>query len=169
MTPSFSPLGIVHTVLSLLPVVFGAIALIRDGRIEPASRIGKAYLAGMLVSIFTSFGLSSTGGFNEAHALGILALLALAVGFTARRYTWLGGGAEYLQNLSLSFSYMLLFIPAINETLRRVPPSQPLADGPQSPLVLGLVSVVFVLFVIGASYQALRLHARRKVMAASAA
>lgn len=168
MTPSFSPLGIVHTVLSLLPVAFGAIALLRDGRIEPASRIGKAYLAGMLLSIFTAFGLSSTGGFNEAHALGIVALLALAVGFTARRHAWLGNGAEYLQNLSLSFSYMLLFIPAINETLRRVPPSRPLADGPQSPLVVGLVSLVFVLFVIGAGYQALRLRARRRALPATA-
>jgi len=168
MTPSFSPLGIDHTVLSLLPVAFGAIALLRDGRIEPASRIGKAYLAGMLLSIFTAFGLSSTGGFNEAHALGIVALLALAVGFTARRHAWLGNGAEYLQNLSLSFSYMLLFIPAINETLRRVPPSRPLADGPQSPLVVGLVSLVFVLFVIGAGYQALRLRARRRALPATA-
>lgn len=162
MAPSFSPLGIVHTVLSLLPVAFGAWALIRSGYIEPASRIGKWYLAGMLVSIFTSFGLSSTGGFNEAHLLGVVALLALAFGYTVRRFAFWGSAGEYLQNLSLSFSYMLLFIPAINETLRRVPPSQPLAEGPQSPIVLTLVSIVAVLFVIGAIYQAWRLHARRR-------
>lgn len=162
MSPSFSPLGIVHTALSLLPVAFGAYALIRDGYIEPASRTGKLYLGGMLLSIFTSFGLSSTGGFNEAHALGIVALLALAVGFNARRFARLGAWTEYLQNLSLSFSYMLLFIPAINETLKRVPPSQPLASGPQSPLVQALVGIVAVLFVIGAIYQAWRLHARRR-------
>ncbi len=162
MAPTFSPLGIVHTALSLLPVFFGAWALLRTGYIEPRSSLGKWYLVGMVVSIATSFGLSSTGGFNEAHALGIVALLAMLVGFTARRMHWLGGGAEYLQNLALSFSYMLLFIPAINETLRRVPPSQPIASGPDSPIVLGLVGLVAVLFVIGALYQAWRLHQRRR-------
>lgn len=162
MASSFSQMGILHTAISLVSVVVGAWALLRDGRIDPGKRIGKWYLWGMLASIFSAAGLSSTGGFNEAHALGVLALLVLAVGYNTQRMRFLGGLAEYVQVLAMSFSYMLLYIPAINETLKRVPPSKPLATGPDSPIVLGLVGVVMVAFVLGAGWQVWRLRASRR-------
>lgn len=34
---------------------------------------GKVYLGGLVVSVFMSFGLSSSGGFNVGHDLGIMA------------------------------------------------------------------------------------------------
>lgn len=165
MSATFSPNGILHTALSLVPVFVGAWALLRDGRIAPDTRSGRWYLWGMLASIFSSFGLSSTGGFNEAHALGVVALLVLAVGYNTRRMRWLGGLAEYVQVLSLSFSYLLLYIPAINETLKRVPPSRPLASAPDDPLILNLVGVALLLFVVGASWQVWQLRRARRRLA----
>jgi len=41
----------------------------RHGGIRPATRSGWVYLAGLVLSVFTSFGLSSTGGVNAGHAL----------------------------------------------------------------------------------------------------
>jgi hypothetical protein len=169
MAASFSPMGILHTAISLIPVFVGAWALLRDGRIDPRAGIGKVYLWAMLASIFSAAGLSSTGGFNEAHALGVLTLLVLAVGYNTHRMRFLGGLADYVQVLALSFSYMLLYIPAINETLKRVPPSQPLATGPDSPIVLALVGVVVTAFAIGASWQVLRLRAARRQPATAGA
>lgn len=56
----------------------------------PDTGSGRWYLTGMLLSIFTSFGLSSTGEFNEAHALGVVALVALASGYNTQRLSaWL--------------------------------------------------------------------------------
>jgi hypothetical protein len=50
-------------------------------------------------------------------------------------------------------------IPAINETTTRLPPSAPLASGPNDPLILVLVSVAFVAYVAGAAPQVIRLKA----------
>jgi high-affinity Fe2+/Pb2+ permease len=68
-------------VLSLIPIVAGLLAFVRHGRIDPASGLGKVYWAGMIASVVTAFGLSSTGGFNPGHALGLLTLLVMACVF----------------------------------------------------------------------------------------
>ena len=166
MVHPLSAFGIIHTLLSLIPVFVGAWALWTYGRIVPENKSGRWYLTGMLLSIFTSFGLTSTGGFNEAHALGVVALGALAVGYNSQVLNGLLGRATpYVEIASLSFSYALLFIPAINETLKRIPPADPISNGPDTPIVLALVGLVLLLFVIGTTWQLLRLRARQRMAA----
>jgi hypothetical protein len=75
MTSPLSFLGVVHTAISLVPVVAGLYSFARYDSIEPATRSGRVYLAGLALSVFTASGLSITGGFNPGHAVGILALL----------------------------------------------------------------------------------------------
>jgi hypothetical protein len=160
MPHPLSVFGIFHTVISVLPVVLGAAALLRHGRIDPATRLGKGYIATLLPSIFTAFGLSSTGGFNPGHALGILALLLLLAGTLASRVRWLGRAAIYVQTLSLSASFLLLLVPGTNETLTRLPVGHPIASGPESPQVQMALAGLLVLFLAGSAWQVLRLRKR---------
>lgn len=162
MPHPLSLLGIIHTLLSLIPVLAGGYALFRTGRIDLGNRTGKTYALGLLVSVLTSFGLSSTGGFNPGHALGIASLLALGFGYVAPKLGWLGKAGEYLRNAALTFSFALLFIPASNEILKRVPFSQPLSSGPESPIAQQFAGGVLVLFVLGAAWQAWKLHRQHK-------
>ena len=90
MPNPLSVLGIVHTAISLVPVVAGLYSFAQYRAIRPATRSGKVYLGGLLVAVLTSFGLSSTGGFNPGHALGILALLAVAGSLLIPRLSFLG-------------------------------------------------------------------------------
>ena len=76
MPHPLSTLGVIHTVISLVPVVAGLYGFARFRRIDAATRSGQVYLAGLAVSVFTSFGLSSVVGVNPGHVLGVLALLA---------------------------------------------------------------------------------------------
>lgn len=161
MAHPMSAFGLFHTVLSLAPIAAGAWAFLSHGRIDPATGAGKAYWIGMLASILTAFGLSSTGGFNPGHALGILALLAMLAGTLAPRLRWLGAGAAYIQIIAMSFSFMLLLVPGTNETLSRLPAGHPIASGPDSPVVQAALGGVFVLFLLGTSYQLWRLRASR--------
>ena len=154
-----SILGIIHTAVSVPPIVFGLWGFVRDGRIDPANRVGRLYLLSMVASIVTSFGLSSTGGFNPGHALGVLALLLMGVAMLAPRLGWLGNGAPYVQTLSLSASFLVLLVPGIVETLTRFPAGQPLATSQQSPAVQGSLLVCVVFFLAGTTYQVLRLRA----------
>lgn len=162
MAHPLSLLGVIHTAISLVPVAAGLYCFARYRAIEPATRSGRMYLAGLAVSVFTSFGLSSTGGFNPGHAVGILALLAAFGSLPVPRLSFLGRLRPYVATFGRSFSFFLLLVPAIAETLTRLPPMHPLADGPQSPLV-GLTLLVWVaIFVVGFSLQVWTIRSRRQ-------
>ena len=118
--------------------------------------------------MLTSFGLSSSGGFNAGHALGILALLAVSGALLAPRLSWLSRSRPYLSQLGFSFSFFLMWVPGIAETLTRLPVSHPLADGPQSPLVRGALGVWLAIFVVGSTAQLLWMAAQRRMPAKAA-
>jgi uncharacterized membrane protein len=156
MANPMSMLGVIHTLVSVPPIVLGVWAFLRDGRIDPSTRLGQAYVLSMVTSVVTSFGLSSTGGFNPGHGLGILALLLMVAGAFAPR-------EGYTRTLTYSTSFLVLLVPGVNETLTRLPAGQPLADSPQSPVVQGALAVLLGLFLFGAAYQVLKLRARSRV------
>ena len=162
MTHPISTLGAIHTALGIIPVVAGLVAFVRYGRIDPGNAVGKAYIAGMVVSILTSFGLSSTGHFNAGHALGIVALLAMLAGALAPRIHFLGRAAGYLQTLAMSFSFFLLLVPGTNETLSRLPADHPLGSGIDSPVVQSALKGLVVLFLLGIAYQMFALFRQRR-------
>jgi len=162
MPHPISTFGAIHTALSLVPLVAGAHGLIRDRRIDPATGSGKLYLGGLTLSVLTAFGLSSTGGINAGHILGVVALLAAFGGVVAPRLGFLGRLGPYLSAFGLSFSFLLLLVPGTNESLSRLPPSHPLANGPQSPLVQGTLLVWLLLFIAGFVAQCRLIRAQRK-------
>ncbi|RYF80272.1 MAG: hypothetical protein EOO29_14505 [Comamonadaceae bacterium] len=163
MTSPLSLLGLVHTAISLAPVAAGLYSFVRHGLIVPSTRSGRIYLVGLVLSVLTSFGLSSTGGFNPGHALGILALVAVAASLLTPRLRFLGTLRPYLAAFGSSFSYFLLLVPGIAETLTRLPASQPLAQGSDSPVVRATLLGWTVLFVLGAALQAWTIWTRRAV------
>lgn len=160
MASSLSALGIIHTTLSMVPLIIGAYAFFRYGRINPHKKVGRWYQYGMLVSVVTSFGLTSTAGLNSGHALGLIALAAIFLGRNAIRLRPLGMFRKYLQVSSMTLSYLILMIPGINETLSRLPVGNPIGNGPDSPEVKAAILAAFLIFLFGLSYQLLRLHTR---------
>ncbi len=168
MPHPISTLGAAHTLISLVPAVVGLYSFARYRGIDPATRTGKLYLGGLLLAVLTSFGLSSSGGFNAGHALGILALLAVSGALLAPRLSWLSWSRPYLSQLGFSFSFFLMWVPCIAETLTRLPVSHPLADGPQSPLVRGALGVWLAIFVVGSAAQLLWMAAQRRMPAKAA-
>lgn len=167
MPNPLSALGIAHTAISLVPLGAALYSFARHGAIEPGTRSGRVYLVGLVLSVLTAFGLSSTGGFNAGHALGILSLLVVFGAWLAPRLSFLGRTSAYLATLGWSFSVFLLLVPGINETLTRLPPAQPLASGPDSPLVRGALLAWLGIFAIGYAAQVLMLRARRRTEAAA--
>ncbi|SEK83796.1 hypothetical protein SAMN05216359_103280 [Roseateles sp. YR242] len=154
MPHPLSALGVVHTLISLPPVVAGLYSFARFHRIDVSMRAGQLYLAGLTLSVLTSFGLSSTGGLNPGHVLGALALLAAFTGaLVVPRLQFLGRLRPHLQTFGLSFSFFLLLVPGINETLSRLPVGRPLAAGPDDPTVQGALLAWLLLFVFGFALQ----------------
>jgi hypothetical protein len=160
MSHPLSAFGAFHTALSLIPVVAGLVAFKRYGKIDPVTGIGKVYWIGMLASVLTAFGLSSTGGFNPGHALGLITLAVMLVATLVPRVAFLGRAAAYLQVTLMSFSFMLLMIPGTNETLSRLPAGHPIGNGPDSAPVKLALAGVFVLFLLGTAYQLVQVRRR---------
>ncbi|WZB77185.1 hypothetical protein WJ972_12850 [Achromobacter insuavis] len=161
MPHPISPLGAAHTLISLVPAFAGLYSFVRYRGIDSATPVGKVYLGGLLVAVLTSFGLSSTGGFNPGHALGILALLSVGGAVPVAPVAAIGG-AVHLSQLGFAFSFFLMWVPGIAETLTRLPVSHPLADGPQSPLVRGALATWFAVFVLGAITQQWWIRSERR-------
>lgn len=160
MSHPLSAFGAFHTALSLVPVVAGLVALKRHGKIDPGTGAGKVYWIGMVASVLTAFGLSSTGGFNPGHALGLMTLTVMLIATLAPRVAFLGRAAVYIQVALMSFSFMLLMVPGTNETLSRLPAGHPIGNGPDSPPVQMALAGVFVLFLLGTAYQMAQLRRR---------
>ncbi|MCD5966397.1 hypothetical protein LAW54_16485 [Stenotrophomonas maltophilia] len=99
MSHPVSTLGVIHTAVSLIPVLSGLYAFIHHRAIDPATRAGKLYLVGLVLSVATSFTVSSTGGINPGHAFGVIVLLVAFGGGWPRGCA--GWGAQHLMHRRL--------------------------------------------------------------------
>ncbi|HFK2920391.1 TPA: hypothetical protein ACGY72_001559 [Stenotrophomonas maltophilia] len=160
MSHPLSTLGVVHTAVSLIPVLAGLYGFIRHRAIDPATRSGRLYLWGLLLSVATSFTVSSTGGLNPGHAFGVIVLLVAFGGVVLARLRWLGRAARYLSTFALSFSFLLSLVPGVNETLTRLPVGHPVAAAPLAPVIQQTLLGCALLFAIGFLAQCWMLHAR---------
>jgi uncharacterized membrane protein len=151
-----------HTAVSVLAVPLGLLAFVRDGRIDPQNRVGKLYLAAMLVGSVSAFGFILTKGFNPAQVLTVATLMLLSVGAFADRTKWLGRAGAYVEAFSLSASYLLLMVFTTTETLVRVPVGHPFAANAESPQLLPVRLALLAAFVLGYGYQVFELHLARK-------
>jgi len=158
-------LGVVHTLISLVALAAGFIAFFRYGSISLRSNVGGVYVAATAITCLTAFGLFRTGAFGPGHTIAIVTLVVLAFAALVEKRPFLGALSRPVEAVSYTTSFFMHWIPGINETTTRLPPSAPLAAGPDDPLVLGLVGTAFVLFVAGAALQVVRLRAIAPVRA----
>lgn len=147
---------LLHTVVSLLPVGLGLAAYARHGAIDPRTRLGRWYVGTMLAGTVTGFGFILTIGFTPGQVLGLVTLALLAVGTLTPRGTWRKAG--YTQTVALSASYLLLWVFLTTETLKRFPTGRPFASGPADPALIPIRLTLLGLFVIGVTYQVLKLR-----------
>ncbi|MGQ0620025.1 MAG: hypothetical protein ACT4QA_08935 [Panacagrimonas sp.] len=152
MFDNISLFGAFHTLVSLIPIGAGLYAFVRFGRIDPAELSGKLYLVTMFIGSITAFGLLKHD-FNKGHGLSILTLLLLGVGWFAPRLALLGRKTELVRTISLSATYLLLWVFTTTETLTRIPVGHPYAANADDLKLMPIRLVLLVLFILGATLQ----------------
>jgi|UPI000488877C uncharacterized membrane protein len=158
-----TPLGIVHTLISLVAVGAGLIALVRDKEIRLATRTGQVYVITTVLTCLTGFGIFRHGGFGPPHMLGIVTLVVLGIAMLAERSQTFGKLSAYVAVVSYSLTFFFHMIPGVTETSTRLPLGAPLvADRDASPGLQGVIGALFVVFLIGATVQVIRLRASRQ-------
>ena len=153
-------LGVIHTAISLIAVVAGLIALIRDKEISPRNLLGKTYVIATVLTCLTGFGIFQHGGFGKPHALGIITLVVLGVAYVAGYTKLYGRWSPYIETISYSLTFLFHLIPGITETTTRLPLGAPLLPNAEAPALQAASAVLFVAFLIGATLQVRRLRAR---------
>lgn len=155
-------LGVIHTAISLVAVGAGVVGLVRDQRIDLGNGAGKTYLLMTVLTCLTGFGIFEHGGFGKPHALGVLTLLVLGAAWLARK-------RPALQTVLLSVTFFFHMIPAVTETLTRLPAGAPLLPNAEAPELKAITGVLLLLLVIGATWQVRRLNQARKSASSAAA
>jgi uncharacterized membrane protein len=155
-----TPLGAIHTAISLIAVAAGIIALVRDKEISPKNGVGKIYVIATVLTCLTGFGIFQHGGFGKPHALGIITLIVLGVAYVAGYTKLYGRLSPYIETVSYSATFLFHMIPGITETTTRFPLGAPLLPNAEAPALQAASGVLFVLFLIGAALQVRRLRAR---------
>jgi len=161
-------LGVIHTLVSLVAVAAGAIALIRAGHIRPGTMAGKVYVIATVITCLTGFGIFQHGGFGKPHALGILTLIVLGVAAVAARTRAFGKLSPYVETVSYSTTFFFHMIPGVTETTTRLPLGKPLLPNADAPELQVAAGVLFVLLAIGATLQVLNLRAHLRGTAPAA-
>jgi uncharacterized membrane protein len=155
-----STLGILHTFISVAAIVVAIISLWKDKFILPNSTLGKTYMALNAVACISSFWLSKVGGFNPGHAIGILVLVVMLVAILLNNKSFMQ--AKYIVNFCMSFSLFLSFVPAVNETLTRIPFGNPIASNADAAIIKQVVLLLLMIFIGGLIFQFRKLRKETK-------
>lgn len=152
-----SSLGWVHTLGSLPAIPLALYMFARYGRIVPRSIAGAVYFVSMLIGAATVFLVAHQ---PVSYGIGIATIVLLLAGYGAGRFPGLGRAGRYIETICLSLTAFLLMLPAVSETLRRVPDGHPLVTDLNAPLLLGSQAGLLGILVIGLTAQII--HLRRQ-------
>ena len=153
MLPPITFLGWIHTGCGIAAILIGAYALNKYKVISFSERAAKIYLLLTLITASTALAIYNQGGFRIAHVLAILTLLALIAGTIVEKTYMLGSLSKYFFTLCYTSTLLFHMIPAITDTLRRLPVGDPFATSLDDPLVISFHFLFFAIFVFSYVWQ----------------
>ena len=157
-TFNLSSFGAFHTLVALVAVACGIVALVRHGQIGTASRPGLAYVLLTAATAATGLFIFRHGGFGPPHMLAILTLVVLALACAAERRGRGRGLSRYVAVLGYSLTLFFHLIPGLTETGTRLPLGAPVFSGPEDATLKMLVGIGFLVYLVGAAWQVVRLR-----------
>ena len=148
-----TPLGTFHTAISLVAIVAGIWAFVRDKQIVPANRLGQLYLAATTLTAATGLMIFEHGGFRIGHAFAILTLAVVAVGTLAAGTPLFGLASRYVQAAFYSSTMLIHLITGSAETLTRLPPGAPLITAANASIFKEIIGGLVLLYLVGLAFQ----------------
>ena len=164
--PEIIPIGWFHTIMGIIALISGAVALAKYKEIGFRTRYGQVYLATTFLTATTALAIYQHGTFGVAHVLAVMTLLALAVGAAAETTKFFGKFSRYVQAISYSSTLFFHTIPAITDGLLRLPPGDPILSSIESPVLRMCYLALLVTFLIGVTLQLRWIYKQRQTAAA---
>ena len=117
-----SLIGWIHTVLGTLAILVALFIIVTKGYIKSTNNLGKFYIIATLITASTALMLFKNGGFNLAHILAVLTIVAIFLGISSEK--------------AMSYTGSILFhlIPGIAEVNKRLPINNPMGLSVLDPI-----------------------------------
>ncbi|QNP39529.1 DUF2306 domain-containing protein [Lysobacter solisilvae (ex Woo and Kim 2020)] len=163
-TFTLSSFGAFHTLLALIAVVAGLLGLVRHGEIGTGTRAGLTYVVFTVLTSVTGLFIFRHGSFGPPHVLAIATLVVLAIAYAAEKRGNPHGFARYVAVLGYSLTLFFHLIPGLTETGTRLPLGDPAFTGPEDPTLKALVGAGFLVYLVGAAVQVLRIRRWRRLV-----
>ena len=152
-------IGWFHTILGIAAIVTGLYLLLRDRFIFMDTGLAKFYILSTVITCASSFLLyGATGSFNTAHWLSVITILAVLFALVLNRYNIFGFLTVYLKQLALTGTVFFSMLPTTAEVLQRLPPSNPIVDSIEDPLVQSFYMSYVVIFGLFGIYQVVKIY-----------
>ena len=159
--PEIIPLGWLHTVMGIIALISGVVALVKYKEITPQTRSGQIYLVTTLITAGTALAIFQHGAFGPAHGLAVMTLAALAVGTVASTTNLFGKLSRYVRAVSYSATLLFHSIPAVTDSLMRLPVGDPVLTSIEDPVLKMCYAVLLFLFLVGVSLQLRWVYSQR--------
>lgn len=151
--PEIIPLGWFHTAMGIIALISGVFALARYKEIVLQTRSGQIYLVTTLITAGTALAIFQHGAFGPAHGLAVMTLAALAVGTVASTTNLFGKLSRYVRAVSYSATLLFHSIPAVTDSLMRLPVGDPVLTSIEDPVLKMCYAALLFLFLVGVSLQ----------------
>ncbi len=151
--PAISFLGWAHTILGISALLIGFYSLAKYKFIKARNLSGEIYLFATLIVAISSLSIYHQGGFGPAHFMGVLAVVAVVVGFIAEKKKIFGIFSPYIETIAYTSTFLFHVLPAITDGLRRLPPSDPYIDSFEDPLLLNFFLLFTSMYILGLGIQ----------------
>ena len=148
-----STIGIIHTLLGIIALASVAKLLWQDHQISYQSKTAKIYLAATTLTAASALTIFKHGGFNTAHALAILTLLATATGVMLEASKILGSLNKYLSNICYMATLLFHLLPTATEVMTRFPMDNPMVSSLTDPLLQKTFLVILIIWALGLGLQ----------------
>mgnify|MGYP001580303566 CR=1 FL=1 len=148
-----SQMGIVHTVVGIAAILAVIVLLWQDKQIRLDRSLAKFYLVGTVITAGSALVIYRHGGFNTAHGLAVLTILAVVAGVIATKVDFLGGLQKYFVALCFSSTIFFHALPTATEIMTRFPADAPIVNSLQDPLLLKTFGIITVVFFISLALQ----------------
>ena len=104
--PAISFLGWVHTILGISALLIGFYSLIKYRFIKAKNLSGEIYLFATLIVATSSLFIYHQGGFGPAHVMGVLAILAVLVGYVTEKKRIFGILSPYIETIAYTSTFL---------------------------------------------------------------
>jgi len=146
--PPLSPIGIFHTILGIVALATAVYSYAKSGAIQSTHRSGQIYLLSTVLTAASALTIFRHGGFNAAHGLAILTLVAVFVGYFIEKTTWFGRLRTYVVAVCYGGSVLFHLLPTATEILTRFPLDNPRVSSLQDPLLQKTFGVIALIWLI---------------------